>query len=467
MNEDLWRLDAGAVADGIRNRVFSAREVMAACLARLEAVNPALNAITEVRAEAALEAADAADRAVAAGRDLGPLHGVPVTIKGNIDVEGWATVHGCKALKDNIAPAHSPCVRHWLEAGAIIVGRTNTPEFSCRWETANDVFGHTRNPWDHRRTPGGSSGGAAASLATGITPLAHGNDLGGSLRQPAQACGVASIRPSLGRVPSWLSTDQVEPGPGVQIMSVEGPMARRVADVRLGLQAMCARDRHDPWWVPAPLEAPRRDGVRVALVVNPCGTGVDAQVAGGVERAGRLLEAAGYAVEAIEPPGIAEAADVWRVICIGELLTGLEPAVRAICGAGLKQALANYRTVLPDVSIAQYMDAFGRRRRLLREWLAFFERHGVVIGPVGTEPPLPPDGDIASPAATARTIDSFRLTVAVNALGLPSAVVPVGVAGGLPQVVQLIGPPFEELRCLAAAEAIERQVEPLTPIDPR
>lgn len=467
-SEELWRLNAAAVAGGIRNREFSAREVVGACLARLEATNPQVNALTEVRPEAALAGADAADRAVSAGKAVGLLHGVPVTIKGNVDLKGWATVNGCAALRNNIAPASSPCVQNWLNAGAIVIGRSNTPEFCCRWDTSNEVFGATRNPWDAQRTPGGSSGGAAASLAVGITPLAHGNDLGGSLRQPAQACGVASIRPSLGRIPAWNPTQPAEPGMGLQIMHAEGPMARRVGDVRLGLRAMMGGDWHDPWCVvPVPLDENDGTEVVVALVVDPAGGGVNDQVASGVERAGKLLTEAGYRVEAIEPPGIEEAAQVWRVICLGELLTHLEPAVRNICGPSLSRAFDCYRAALPQFNLDLYADAFARRRRVLRDWLGFFKAHGLIVAPVGTEPPLAPDGDIESPGRTVAVIESFRMTVAVNALGLPAAVVPVGTRDGLPQVVQIIGPPFSEMRCLAAAEAIERLVEPLTPINPR
>lgn len=466
MTTELWRLDATAVAQGIREGEFSAREVVSACIERLEAVNPAINAITEVRPEAALAAADAADRAVRAGAELGPLHGVPVTIKGNVDLAGWATPNGCVALAQNIAPENSACVQNWLEAGVIVLGRTNTPEFCCRWDTTNELFGVTHNPWDLARTPGGSSGGAAASLAVGITPLAHGNDLGGSLRQPAQACGIASIRPSFGRVPNWNATEPGDPGPGLQLMSVEGPMARRVRDVRLGLKAMAAKGGRDPMWMPVPLELGGREPKRIALVTNPMGGGIHPQVADGVARAGRLLQAAGFEVDEIEPPGIADAVQVWRVICIGELLTHLEPAVKDICGERLKRTFGYYHKALPEFGYEAYSQAFAQRRRVLREWLGFFKRYDLIVAPVGTEPPLLSDADVASEAQCLATIDSFRMTVAVNALGLPAAVVPVGVADGLPQVVQIIGPAFAELRCLAAAEAIEAQVEPLTPIEP-
>lgn len=249
-------------------------------------------------------------------------------------------------------------------------------------------------------------------------------------------------------------------------MSVEGPMARSVRDVRLGLQAMCARNWRDPLWVPAPLESGAAAPRRVALVIDPARGGVHPQVAAGVQRAGELLRAAGYTVDEVEPPGIEEAADVWRVICIGELLTHLEPAVKDISGDRLRRVFGFYHGVLPKFGYDEYSAAFARRRKVLRAWLGFFESYDAVVAPIGTQPPLVSDADLTSLDHTLAHIHSFRMTVAVNALGLPSAVVPVGVSEGLPQAVQIIGPPFAEMRCLAVAEAIETLSPPLTPIDP-
>ena len=465
MSEPLWRLSACDLAEGIQTGAFSSREVVTSCLQRADETNDKVNALTEIRAEAALVAADAADKAVARGETLGCLHGIPVTIKGNVDLAGWATVNGSALLKENIARETSPCVQNWLNAGAVIIGRTNTPEFSCRWETNNEVFGPTRNPWNPRLTAGGSSGGAAASVAVGITPLAHGTDLGGSLRQPAQACGVASIRPSLGRVPDYVPTEH-EPSIGIQLMNTDGLMARRVADVRLGLKAMAVGDWRDPWWVPAPWEQPNRGDLPIAFIVDPLGQGVDQQVASGVERAAGLLGDAGYGVEQAEPPTLADAVRVWKMIVMGELFTGLEPAVTGSCSPSLARMFAHYHLAVPDWTPEQYSRAFGERRRVLRDWMKFFQRYSVIVAPVSTRPPQVIDYDIATPENTASTIADMRMVVAINALGLPSAVVPVGMRDGLPQVVQVIGAPFEEMRCLAVAEAIEQRVEAFTPTHP-
>jgi amidase len=454
------------MVSGVREGKYSSRELVSACLDRAEQVNDSVNALTEIRAEAALDAADRADSAVTRGDDLGLLHGLPISIKGNVDVAGWATVNGCSAFLDNIASEHSPCAKNWLDAGGILIGRTNTPEFCVRWETENDVYGRTHNPWNPELTPGGSSGGAAASLATGITPLAHGTDLGGSVRHPAQACGVASIRPSLGRVPMCVPSEP-EPAMGIQLMNTDGPLARRVADVRLGLQAMVAGDWRDPAWVPALLEDAAVPDLPIALCVNPLGLGVHEQVAGGLNKASEYLNESGYSVEEAEPEALADAVEVWNTLSFWELLNELAPAVKDICGPSLLTAFEHYRAAVPDLTIEKYVQAFADRRAVLRRWMEFFQRYSVLVAPVSTLPPQSFRFDIASPESTLQLIESMCMVYPINGLGLPSAVVPVGIGGGLPQAVQVIGPPFAEMRCLAVAEAIEQHVESLTPIDPR
>src|SRR5690348_5091630 len=329
MEQPIWRWDATAIAAAIRTGKISSREATQAVLARLEAVNPKLNAVTVVLAEPALAAADRADAARKRGEALGLLHGVPVTIKGNVDQEGQATTKGVVAFKDVVARSDSPQVASWKKAGAIIVGRTNTPAFSLRWHTDDDLRGRTFNPWHRDRTPGGSSGGAAAALAVGNAPLAQGNDLGGSARYPAYCYGVAGIRPTLGRLAAYNATVTEERPVGMQVMSVQGPLARRVADVRLGLAAMAARDPRDAWWVPAPLEGvPVARPIKVALTVDPARQGVHPDVAAAVRAAGAALAEAGYAVEEVEPPDVAGAAACWASIVINEMRHVTQPYIR-------------------------------------------------------------------------------------------------------------------------------------------
>ena len=310
MNAELWRWLAGDLAKAICKRQISSREAVTSCLARLEQVNPRINAVVDVMADDALAAADHADKVIARGEAVGPLHGVPVTIKINVDCVGRATTNGVIAFKDRIAETDSPPVANWRKAGAIVLGRTNVPSFSARFFTDNALYGRTLNPWDVARTPGGSSGGAAAAVATGIGPLAHGNDRAGSIRYPAFACGVAGLRPTIGVVPTFESTEMADPTITTQLTHVQGPLARSVGDVRLGFLAMAGHDSRDPWWVPAELNAGTAVGsVRVAMLAHTSGTEIDQAIYATIRDAARWLEDAGYRVEEATPPRLEEAAD--------------------------------------------------------------------------------------------------------------------------------------------------------------
>jgi len=252
---DLWRLSATDLAARIRAREVSATDAARAALARLEAVNPRLNAVVAHSPEQVLAEAAAVDAALARGEDPGPMAGVPVTIKVNVDQKGWATTNGLRIQRELIAEQDSPVVSSLRRAGAVILGRTNTPAFSLRWFTSNSLHGRTLNPRDPAITPGGSSGGAAAATAAGIGAVGHGTDIGGSVRYPAYACGIHGLRPTLGRIAAYNAS-----GPdraiGAQLMAVSGPIARTIADISLALAAMSRPDPRDPWWVPAPPEGP-------------------------------------------------------------------------------------------------------------------------------------------------------------------------------------------------------------------
>lgn len=289
----LWSLSAAAIAGGVRAGDFSAREAVAAALARMDAANPAINAVVERRDAAALAEAEAVDAARAAGRDPGPLAGVPVTVKAIVDVAGCATTNGLTILKDNIAGQDAPAVANLRRAGAVVVGITATPAFSLRWFTRSRLYGATLNPRAPGLTPGGSSGGAAAALAAGIGALAVGTDIGGSVRYPAFACGVHGLRPSPGRVPAH-NASLPERHLGAQLMAVTGPLAREVGDLRLALAAMSAPDPRDPWQAPVPLEGPEapRGAVRRARG-HGGGRGRGAGPASGGRGAGRRRVARG------------------------------------------------------------------------------------------------------------------------------------------------------------------------------
>src|SRR5215475_10291707 len=297
------------LAGAIRSGQASSREVIEAHLRRIEAVNPSVNAITSLLAEQALEAAAAADRRAAGGGARPPLHGVPFTVKENIDLAGAPTTHGLKALAGAYPSRDAPAVGWLKTAGAIPLGHTNCPTLAVRWHTDSELWGATINPWDRSRTPGASSGGEAVALATGMSPLGLGNDGLGSLRWPAQCCGISVLKPTLGRIPAATTIEPVDTPIGVQLTAVQGPMARRVADLRAAFELLAGPTWRDPWTVPAPLRGPEPGRpVRVALVPDPAGRGTARQVQDGVRKAAGALADAGYAVEEAEPPSLERAA---------------------------------------------------------------------------------------------------------------------------------------------------------------
>ena len=322
---ELWCMGAMELAEAIRTRQVSSHEVIEAHLRRIEAVNPAINAVVIVMAEQALKAAKTADRAVAAGADLPPFHGVPFTVKENIDVAGTPTTQGFKALANAYPRRDAPVVERLKAAGAIPIGRTNLPSGAIRWHCDSELWGATVNPWDRSRTPGASSAGEAAAIATGMTPLGLGNDGLGSLRHPAQCCGVSALKPTLGRIPHATTVEPVDMATiGMQITQVNGPLARRVADLREAFEMVAGPTWSDPWTVPAPLRGPElAKPIQVAAVLDPAGQGTAEPVQDGVRKAADALVQAGYPVDEVEPPGIDAAAKALVV-----MLT--TPGIRAV-----------------------------------------------------------------------------------------------------------------------------------------
>lgn len=469
MGQELWKLGAVELAEAIRSRRVSSREVVEAHLSRIEAVNPSLNAVVVVLAEQALEAADAADSALAAGEEAGPLHGVPMTVKENIDLTGSATTMGVPALRDSVPPEDAPHVAQLKAAGVIPIGRTNLPDFGLRWHTDNELRGATLNPWDPGRTPGGSSGGDAAALAAGMTPLGMGNDYAGSLRWPSQCCGTTALKPSFGRVPRARTLPGAPNAPlAPQLMAVHGPMARRVGDLRAALHCMSGADFRDPWWMPAPLEWPAGDGPgRVAVCIDPAGHGVDPDVTVAVERAAEALADAGYTVEEIEPPGFARAVEIYFQIILehGQAAPGPVPMEEIVSKDYLRFQEA-YRHSFGIACGERSPDSFGERVFLAREWSEFLEGDRLLLGPVAAMQPFEVGFDLAGEDEALSWLRAVRTIVVVNLFGLPSVAVPTGVADGLPQGVQVIGPRFREDLCLDAGEAIEERLGIITPIDP-
>src|SRR5690348_11426013 len=316
--QDLWRLPAADLAVLVRSKKITAKDAANAALARLDAVNPKINAVVDHRPDDVLKQADEIDAAIARGDDPGPLAGVPVTVKVNIDQQGFASTNGLKLQRNAIAPANSPVVDNFRKAGAVILGRTNCPAFSYRWFTTNLIHGDTKNPRDGGITPGGSSGGAGAAVAAGIGHIAHGTDIAGSIRYPAYACGVHGLRPTLGRVAAF-NPGLPERGIGAQIEAVSGPLARTIKDLRISLAAMSARDPRDPWWMPAPLEGPAMPK-RAALCLNPDGLDPVPEVKAALTDAAERLRRAGWTVEDIpDTPPLREPSDWNRKLWLGDM----------------------------------------------------------------------------------------------------------------------------------------------------
>jgi len=456
----IWQWSAVETAEAVRAKRVSALEVMSAHVDRLRDANPALNAVVVDLSDAALKAAELADKAQASGAALGSLHGVPVTIKINIDVQGQANSNGVPAFKDNIAPGDSPVTANLKAAGAVILGLTNTPEFSLRWHTDNPLHGQTFNPWDRAITPGGSSGGAGASIAAGIGCIAHGNDIGGSLRWPASCNGICTIKPTQGRIAAFNPSAPAERPLLAQFMSAQGPLAREIADVRLGLEVMARRDARDPWWVPAPLRGPEpARPMRVAVARLPADLEIDPDIKSLIDRAAGYLSDAGYAVSEVETPDITQTWRLWRDILSTEIATLQAPAMRAAGSANFMRALDG---VLDQATILDgpgYMNAIALRTRILREWLLFLEDWPVVLAPAAVQPTPAPDADLGDPAAAQQIFSNdLRYISAINVLGLPAAVTPIGMARGAPVGAQLIGSRYREDLCLEVAAAIEARV---------
>src|SRR6185436_11874291 len=358
-----------------------------------------------------------------------------------------------------VATADSPVVANWKAAGAIVIGRTNSPAFSLRWDTNNDLFGQTRNPWSRKHTPGGSSGGASACVAAGVGPLAHGNDLGGSVRYPAYACGIVGLRPSFGRVPAFNPTSPAERPMCTQIMSVQGPLARTVADIRLGLAAMARRDARDPWWVNAPLEgAPLPKPIRVAVIKDPADLGGAAQhpdVLAAVNRAAAILSEAGYVIEEVKTPGFTNAAKVWGALLGNEIRVLMLKTIEAEGDADLKKSVHGMIDAEPALGLEQYMTMLSDRTRIVREWFLFLEKYPLVLSPVSAVPPFLHGFDTESTENMQEVLRQQTPQCALPLLGLPGISVPTSLANGLPMGVQIIAPRFREDLCIEAAAAIE------------
>jgi amidase len=459
MANELWRKNAHELAALIRDRKVSSREVVQSHLDRIEAVNRKVNAVTVTLAGSALAAADQADKS----EPSGPFHGVPFTIKENIDCAGSATTQGVPAFKDAVVAVDAPVVARMKAAGAIPLARTNLPEMGLRISTDNPLRGRTNTPWDRTRTAGGSSGGEGAALATGMSPIGLGNDIGGSLRNPAYCNGIAALKPTGGRIPLVMTVPSSFQPLSFRLMAVEGPMARSVEDLRVALRAVAGWHPQDPFSVPAALEGPPV-AKRAAVVTQMPFSALPTATVAAIRQAGRVLESAGWEVEEAVAPELARVNEIWAHVLnadVKQMLPQLEQIMSEPPLGMLHNMLRHF-----DPATKSITEVFTERDRLAVAWSAFFQQYPVVIGPTWADLPFLHDEDVDPVTGFETTLRRLQFITPGNLLALPSVALPMGVADGLPTGVQIYAERWREDVALDAAAAIEASVGRITPIDP-
>ncbi len=451
-------------AAAVLSREISARELLDLHLARIAERNPELNAIVSLDEERARAGARAADEALASGAEVGPLHGLPFAFKDTHAVAGWRTTYGSPLFASHVPDADELIVERVRAAGVVVVGKTNVPEFAAGSHTFNTVFGTTLNPVDPSRSAGGSSGGAACALASGMVPLADGSDMGGSLRNPASFCGVVGLRPSLGRVPEWPLYNQWE------TTSVGGPMARNVGDLALLLSVLAGPDPRapqalgDPGSVFAPPVAGSLSGLRVALSVDLGGAfEVDDEVAAVVSGSASVFAGAGASVTDAHPD-LAEADDTFRTLRAWHFQAKLGRMLAEHPDA-FKQSLADNIRAGESLTGADVARAYTQRTALSERMRQFFTSYDVLVLPVSQVPPFPADQEFPTaingrPMAT--YLDWMRSAYFITVTGCPAVSVPAGrTRDGLPVGIQVVAPHGAERRLLEVAAAFEEAVGPL------
>ncbi len=461
--DDLTQIPALELAARIGRKEISPRETVEAHLERIERLNPRLNAFVSIDRDRALEAARAAERAVSEGQDLGPLHGVPVTVKSSIDVAGLRCETGSRLRAGYIPTQDAPLVARLKAAGAIVLGNTNAPEMLMAYETDSLTTGRTNNPWDLDRTPGGSSGGESAAIAAGLSAGGVGSDGGGSVRIPAHYAGICALKPTPGRVPG---TGHYPVGAGpFALIGVVGPMARTIGDVSALFASMAGYDRGDPQAAPVPLrrwsEAEVR-GTSVGFFEDDGQTPVTPETRAAVRRAAQWLRDDGFQVEPFLPRNLGRIRELWWNLFgrAGGLILGPHLAGRE---NELSPLMKEFRCLVaadPALTLDDLMTTLLDRDALRGRFLEEMERFPVLLCPVCSIPAFRHGerqwqigGDTVR---YLRHPDVMTYTQWFNLLGNPAAVVPVGQSPeGLPIGVQVVGRPWEEERVLAVAARIE------------
>ncbi len=459
---DINFLPAVAMAEQIRKKKISPVEMVDAHLAQIDKLNPKLNAYVQLDRDRARQAASDAENALMQGKQLGPLHGVPLSIKSSISAAGLRCESGTR-LRAGFVPAQdAPLVARLRAAGAIVLGVTNTPELLMAWETDNLLYGRTNSPWDLERTPGGSSGGEAAAIAAGMSAGGVGSDGGGSIRVPAHFCGICGLKPTPGRIPST-GHYPASTGP-FALIGVVGPMARTVADLRLLFEVMQGPDVGDTCAAPVPLRWPREDEVtklRIGYFEDDGRTPVTPETRAALGTATEALRSTGFQVDAFQPAGLGEARRLWHKYFVGaggmllrQLFRGRESDLSPL----LKQFL-EWSSAEPALTAATLLDAWIRRDTLRAQFFAQMQRYPILLCPAAAIPAFRHgERNWRVQGKTVHYLDAWSYTEFFNLLGNPAAVVPVSCSPeGLPIGVQIVGRPWQEEQVLAVAEVLEQK----------
>ncbi len=456
---------ASRIASEIRSKSVSPVEIARAHLDRIAQLNPKLNAFVDCQPERVLEQARHAEHAIQQAEQVGPLHGVPLSIKASIDVAGHHCEAGTRLRAGYVATQDAPLVSRLRAAGAVILGVTNTPELLMAWETDNLLYGRTNNPWDLTRTAGGSSGGEAAAIAAGLSAGGVGSDGGGSIREPAHFCGICGLKATPGRIPS--TGHFPKSGGPFALLGVVGPMARTVEDVRVLFEVMAGADDGDPCSAPVPLRHPTQEDLRrniVGFFEDDGRTPVTQETRDAVRQSARALEAAGFRVEPFRPHGLEQARQLWWKLfgtaggmILGPMLRGRESELSPIL-----REFFSWTSAEPVHTGESLLATWLERDEVREKILLQMRKYPVLICPTAAIPAFRHgEREWQVEGKIVKYLDAWSYCEWFNLLGFPALVVPMGrSAEGLPIGVQIVGRPWEEELILAVAAQLEAQRGP-------
>jgi Asp-tRNA(Asn)/Glu-tRNA(Gln) amidotransferase A subunit family amidase len=457
-------LSAVEMARQIREKRISPIEVASVHLAKIERLNPKLNAFVQIDADRVLREARDAEQAIMSGRELGPLHGIPISSKSSIEVEGFLWEAGTRLRAGIAAVQDAPLISRLRHAGAIVLGVTNSPELLMAWETDNLLYGRTNNPWHLDRTAGGSSGGEAAAIAAGMSAGGVGSDGGGSIRVPAHFSGICGLKPTPGRIPS---TGHFPPSGGpFALIGVVGPMARTVSDLKLLFEVMQGPDDGDSRAAPVPVRWPNEAEIRKLRICyfedDGC-TPVTPETRAAVQQAAEVLRKSGFCIQPFRPEGLEEARELWKkfFVKVGGMLIAPMFRAREQDKSPILRQFLDWSAAEPELTGQTLLDAWIRRDMLRAKFLKQMEKYPILLCPTAAIPAFHHgERSWQIGGKTVHYLDAWSYAECFNLLGTPAAVVPVGQSQeGLPIGVQIVGRPWQEEQVLAIAGAVESECQ--------